>query len=114
MQVRASVRMVSHAAFTVHELSTPSQGVVREYVSPAGRVFAVSWQGPAMPDLSQILGTQYAILGASTHRQSGGRGHLTVNEGNLVFESSGRMRSFHGRAYLTDALPAGVSSHDIE
>jgi hypothetical protein len=114
IQVKASVRQVSHAAYTVHELSTPFQGLVREYVSPSGRVFAVTWHGPAMPDLRQMLGANFNVLAASHHRQSGGRGHLSINEGNVVFESNGRMRSFHGRAYLTDALPTGVSSNDIE
>lgn len=114
LQVGATRLQVAHAAFTVHELNTPGGGVVREYVSPAGVVFGISWHGPAMPNLRQVLGGQYPVLIGSTHRQAGGRGHLAVTEGPLVFESNGRMRSFHGRAFLSTALPAGVSTNDIQ
>jgi hypothetical protein len=114
MEVRASVRQVSHAAFTVHELTTAANGVVREYVSPAGQVFAVTWHGPSMPNLRQLLGTEFDVLAAAKHRKSSDHRHLSINEGQLVFESNGRMRSFNGRAYLANALPAGVSTNDIE
>lgn len=114
VQVRASVRAVPHSGFTVHELSAANQGVVREYVSPAGKVFAVSWHGPAMPNLRQVLGTQFDVLARARQHQAGTRGHLAVTAGTLVFESNGRMRSFHGRAYLSDQLPEGVRSDDIE
>jgi len=113
-EARATVRHVSHAAFSVHELATASGVTVREYVSPAGVVFAVSWNGPAKPNLRQLLGSNFDVLKASQHRRSGGRGHEAITEGSLVYESSGRMRSFHGRAILTDTLPSGVSSNDIE
>jgi hypothetical protein len=114
MQVRASSRQVSHPAFTVHELSTGMNGVVREYVAPNGQVFAVTWHGPAMPNLQQVLGTHYDTLAAAPRRAPGARSHVNLNIGRLVFESNGHMRSFHGRAYLTDALPTGVTSNDIQ
>lgn len=114
IQVRASVRQVSHAAYTVHELATGMNGLVREYVAPNGQVFAVSWHGPAKPNLQQILGTHYNTLAAAPPRAPGSRAHVSLNIGSLVFESSGHMRSFHGRAFLTDALPSGVTSNDIQ
>ena len=114
IQVRASVRQVSHAAYTVHELATGMNGVVREYVAPNGQVFAVSWHGPSMPNLKQILGVHYDTLAAAPPRAPGSRAHVSLNIGTLVFESSGHMRSFHGRAFLTDALPSGVTSNDIQ
>jgi len=114
VQSGARLTRVPHAAFSVHELSTGTGGVVREYVSPAGVVFAVSWHSFAMPNLKQILGAQYPTLLGSSKRQAGGRGHLAVTAGPLVFESNGRMRAFHGRAYLSTAIPAGVSTDDIQ
>ncbi len=114
LQVGARVARIAHLAFTVHELSTADGGTVREYVSPAGVVFAVSWHGPAKPDLRQLLGSHFDTLGRSQNRQRGSHSQLAIHEGNIVFESQGRMRSFHGRAYLNDALPAGVTSNDIE
>jgi hypothetical protein len=112
--VRATVRQISHSAYTVHELTTAAQGTVREYVSPAGQVFAVSWHGPAKPNLRQILGANYDVLAASKHQHSGGHNHLAITEGRLVFESNGHMRSFHGRAYLSDAIPSGVTADEIK
>jgi hypothetical protein len=38
-------------------LTLPRGTTAREYVSPSGQVFAVSWQGQAMPDLGQLLGS---------------------------------------------------------
>jgi len=113
-QIRASVQRTNHAAFSVHELATENKGIVREYVSPSGQVFAVTWHGPFVPNLRQLLGVHFDVAANSPHRQSGGRGHLAVTEVNLVFESNGRMRSFHGRAYLSNAIPAGVDINDIE
>jgi hypothetical protein len=112
-EAQASVREVPHAAFAVHELSTGSHGIVREYVSPEGQVFAITWHGPAKPNLRQLLGVQFDALAAAAP-QPHTRGHMAARVGNLVFESTGRMRSFNGRAYLSNALPAGVSTHDIE
>jgi hypothetical protein len=34
----------------------PEGTSVRRYVSPAGKVVAVAWKGPVMPDLRQVLG----------------------------------------------------------
>ena len=113
-QLRASVTRTSGPAFTVHELATGNGGVVREYVSAAGTVFAVTWHGPFLPNLRQVLGAHFDRVAQSTNRQEGGRGHLTVTEGNLVFVSTGHMRSFHGQAYLRDAIPSGVSTNDIQ
>lgn len=113
-QVRATLQVTSHAAFAVHELRSAGGGLVREYVSPAGVVFGVSWGGPSMPNLRQLLGTHFDTYVGSPNRQRGGHGHLVVREGTLVVESGGHMRSFHGRAFLSDALPAGVAINDIQ
>lgn len=113
-QIDATTQVRSYGTFTVHELHSAAGAVVREYVSPAGTVFGISWSGPSIPNLRQLLGTYAATFASSTHRQLGGRGHLGVREGNLVVESNGRMRSFHGRAYLSDQLPPGVTIDDVQ
>ena len=58
-QIGATARVLRTPSYTMHELQTPSGTVVREYVSPGGVVFAVAWHGPAMPDLRQVLGTDF-------------------------------------------------------
>ena len=116
--IHATVQRSAHGAFNVHALTMPNGTVVREYVSLAGTVFAVSWHGRVIPDLKQLLGAQFATFSASPHRQRGGLGHLLVQDAaqnpNLVIESNGRAPSFHGRAYLNNSLPAGVTVNDIE
>ena len=41
--------------FTVQEIKSGST-TVREYISPAGIVFGVAWNGLMRPDLTQLLG----------------------------------------------------------
>ena len=114
----ASSQHNARGAFSVHELTMANGTVVREYASPTGAIFAVSWHGRVIPDLKQLLGAQFATFKSSPNRQRGGLGHLVVQDAaqnpNLVVESNGRVRSFHGRAYLINALPAKVSTNDIE
>jgi hypothetical protein len=113
-QIHATTHVTPRAAYAVHELQGPGGDVVREYVSPAGVVFGISWVGKTLPNLRQLLGLNFDTFAGSTHRQRGGRGHLVVTEGNLVVESTGRMRSFRGHAYLSNAIPTGVTLHDIQ
>jgi len=106
-----TLRAQQFTGYTVHELSQADGHVVREYVSPAGLVFGVVWDGPTMPDISLLLGSymeqlQKAMAASSTPRR---RGPLYIQAGNLVVVSGGHMRSFHGRAYLTNLIPAGLT-----
>lgn len=113
-QFQGTTRITSRAAYSVHELQLAGGALVREYVATSGVVFAVSWGGPTMPNLRQLLGTHFDSYVGSTNRQRGGHSHLVVREGSLVVESGGHMRSFHGRAYLSDALPSGVVLDEIQ
>jgi len=111
----AAAQRGARNAYSVHELALPSGTVVREFVAKSGTVFAVAWRGPAIPDLRQLLGAHFATYAGSPQRARGGRGHLRVQDGALVVESSGRSRAgFRGRAYLHDALPAGVQMDEIQ
>src|SRR5215471_20618049 len=60
VHMKAALRLAhSELAYAVHELKTPTGTVVREYVSPAGKVFGVAWQGPFLPDFRQLLGDYF-------------------------------------------------------
>lgn len=108
LQVGGTVRVLPSAAYTVHELQAPSGTVVREYVSPAGIVFGVAWQGPSMPDLRQVLGTYFdRYVQAASKRNA--RGPVAIEQPGLIVQSGGHMRAFVGRAYIPEALPAGVT-----
>jgi len=112
LQVGGTVRLLASAAYTVHELQAPSGTVVREYVSPAGIVFGVAWQGPSMPDLRQVLGTYFdRYVQAASKRNA--RGPVAIEQPGLSVQSGGHMRAFVGRAYIPEALPAGVTPDTI-
>lgn len=97
------------SAYTVHEIATPSGTVVREFAAADGRVFAVAWSGPTMPDLRQLLGENFAIYAAPPASGPRAHAHRTLTRGDLVVQSSGRMRAFSGRAYLSSLVPSGVA-----
>ena len=112
LQVGATLRVLPSAAYTVHELQTPSGTVVREFVSPAGIVFGVAWHGPSMPDLRQVLGTYFdRYVEASATRKA--RGPVAIEQPGLVVQSAGHPRAFVGRAYIPEALPQGVTADAI-
>jgi hypothetical protein len=98
--------------YAVHEIAAPSGTVVREFVSPAGKVFAVAWSGPTMPDLRQVLGPYYDTYVAALAQRKA-RGPVNVVLPGLVVHSGGHMRAFVGKAYLPDGMPAGVASEEI-
>ena len=102
------VHISSAAGFAVHEISASDGTIVREYASPAGDVFAVSWRGPTRPNLSELLGDHYPAFQQASRSTGRRRGPLVVRTEHLVVEMGGHIRDFHGRAYLPDRLPASV------
>ncbi|WP_232316421.1 DUF2844 domain-containing protein [Candidatus Burkholderia verschuerenii] len=90
--------------------------VVRQYVDSSGAVYAISWHGPAMPNVQALLGAYFERFrsGASATVGDAGLHASRVADGDLVVENRVRLRQFSGRAWLASALPAGVSSSDIE
>jgi Protein of unknown function (DUF2844) len=99
------------------ESTDANQIRIRQYVAPTGQVYAVSWDGPAMPDVRALFGDWFGRYqqGATEAQASAGGLHSSSVEGrDLVVESNVRLREFTGRAWLPAALPAGVTSADIE
>ncbi|MBC8736838.1 hypothetical protein OKW30_003875 [Paraburkholderia sp. Clong3] len=106
------------ASYTVRETTFGNGTVVREYLSTSGAVFGISWHGPQMPDLSDLLGSYFPqyVAGVKAARAARGnaRGPVAVDESGLVVRSGGHMGAFSGVAWLPSALPAGVSGSDIQ
>jgi hypothetical protein len=110
--LRCERRELARQGYTVHELTSPDGLVVREFVSPAGRVFGITWQAPRMPNLQQVVGDDnmaelQRALGSRTRSHSGAP--MIVRTDKLVFFSGGHMRSFHGYACVPNLVPANVS-----
>ena len=108
----------SAPGYSVQEITAANGTDVREFVSPSGVIFAVSWSGPAMPNLQQTLGTYFAQYQAAvkTQRATGQRGghhHLEVHSPSLVVHVGGHMRQYFGLAYAPALLPPNVSISDL-
>jgi len=120
-QVRQGARSLASADngttlnYSVTETTLDTGTVVREYADTAGSVFAVSWNGPFLPDLRTLLGEHFATMTkeAGKHPKAG-HSQLAVDNGDVVIVSSGHMRAYSGKAWIPGALPAGFSTDSIE
>jgi len=87
---------------------------VREYVSGSGVVFAVTWDGPVLPDLKALLGKYFDTMVAESARMPrAGRSHLAINVPEVVINSGGHMRAFEGSAWIPAEFPAGFTADDV-
>ncbi len=115
----AAGNTVYGAGYTVQTFTLPSTTVVREFLSTNGVVFGVAWEGPVMPNIKELLGqAQFSAVDSSarTRNREGRRGPMEMRPAgasNLVVDSTGHMRAFAGRAYLTDKIPTGVDADAI-
>ncbi len=101
--------------YTVQEVESGAARV-REYVSPAGVVFAIVWNGRVHPDLSQLLGSyegEYRAALSQVPRNPGNRRSFQVKTPRIVVEKWGHMRDQRGRAYVPSLVPSGVSVDEI-
>ena len=113
LQLKASVRVLPGSLYSVHEMQTPSGTVIRQFVSPAGTVFAVTWRG-FPPNLKQLLGSHFDEYVQAASRQTASRGRsVRIDNGDLVVDYGGHMRSVFGRAFLRQKIPSGVSGDEI-
>lgn len=115
-QMKASVQSKQTSTYTVHQLAIPGGTVVREYLSSAGNVFAVAWQGPFMPDMQRLLGSyfdQYSAAIKANKQTYTGRHPLNLQLSGLIVQKNGYMRNYHFRAYLPQQVPAGVKQEEL-
>jgi hypothetical protein len=118
VSVKGQLRARSEAGYSVQEITAATGTLIREYVSPSGVVFAVSWSGAAMPNLQQVLGayfTQYRTTVAAQHTRAErpGHNHVEVRAPSLVVHSGGHMRQYFGIAYVPSLLPPNISVSDL-
>jgi hypothetical protein len=114
VRMKGTVRVTEQVNYAVHEIQTASGLVIHEYVSPGGRVFAVSWHGPGVPDLGQLLGEYSSKLGQLPRAPHYNHHHLAVETPEVVVLSSGRIRAYAGRAWAPALLPQNFSPNDID
>ncbi len=114
VKFQAKRAVVETQDYTLHVISLADGSLIREYVTPAGKVFGVSWSGPTIPDLTQLLGSYNAEFQNAVHTKTSRRRAAAVHDSDLVVESSGHMRAFYGRAYVNSLLPSGVTQEIVK
>ena len=109
------VQTSSLQQFDIKDIIADNGIRVREFLNRKGIVFAVTWAGPAAPDLQRLLGTQFAVYttALTTRTRLGLQRSVRVATQDLVVEFAGHLRNFTGRAYLPAMLPTGVSTAEI-
>lgn len=100
------------------ETITVAGMTVNEYVSTNGVVFAVTWSGVGMPDLSLLFGSYFEEyqegVKALQNQKPRMRGPMALKTSHLIVERVGHTRGMWGRAFVPALLPATVSPQDIQ
>jgi uncharacterized protein DUF2844 len=113
--IGGKIKTIPNPSYTTNEIIMPSGTLVREYVSPGGRVFAVSWRGPTTPNLANLLGSYFQeIQAAASAQKPGSLGPVTLTANDLIFHSGGHMGNFWGRAVVSSLVPEGVDEADLK
>jgi len=112
-QLHGSIKVTEHASYRLHEIQLPSGTLVREFAGSDGKVFAVAWNGPTVPNLRQTLGRYFDSYVTAAKAKHSGHHHLQIQQSDLVVQAAGHMRAFSGLAYLPPAVPSGVSVGDL-
>lgn len=115
-KMEATLQTTSRQLYTVHEMHTANNVTVREFVSPAGKVFGVAWEGVSRPDMKQLLGAYFDQYTQAVQKQEAkrvGRGPLLIQQPGFVLQMSGHMRALAGRAYIPQLVPAGVQIEEL-
>ncbi|MBS0366207.1 MAG: DUF2844 domain-containing protein [Proteobacteria bacterium] len=113
VHMKGQLRVETTPAYTVHEITAANQTVIREYVSGAGKVFAVSWRSASPPDLATLLSKYYPQYAKAPPAGRPDKHHFSIEQPGLVVQTTGRTRAWFSRAWAPDLLPAGFSLADI-
>ena len=112
-QLQGSVKESDLGSYRLHEIQLLSGTVVREYAGLDGTVFAITWHGPSCAEFAADSRPLFRRLRGGGTDPHADHHHLQVKQVDLVVEASGHMRAFNGRAYLPQAIPAGVSVGEL-
>jgi hypothetical protein len=100
----------------VHVIVQADGSTVKEFVTPAGIVFAVAWHTRLKPRLDALLGAQaarYAAAASAAMATPGIRHGLTLASDDLVVQASAHLNAHSGVAYLRSLVPEGVRIDEL-
>src|SRR5450631_740554 len=104
----------TYANYVMRDTTLATGTHVREYVSGKGIVFAVTWEGPFLPDLKALLGKHFASMVNDANRMpKAGRSRIAMSGSEVVINSGGHMRAFEGSAWLPAEFPPGFTADDV-
>lgn len=115
LQLKTADHVQTSPGYRVHQLTSANGPTVREYVTPQGIVFGVAWQGRAVPDMNQLLGTYVTNLQTATPAQTRVwrlRG-LAVKADDFVYSNFCRLRVCTGSAYVPSLVPNNVPAEVV-
>jgi hypothetical protein len=112
LHMKSEHRVQDFQAYKVHELANTEGAVVREYVSPDGTVFGITWQGRSTPDMNQLLGNYVNNFQTATRDQTQIRQRrgIAIRTNDFVYSNFCRMGVCSGSAYAPKLLPSNVSA----
>src|ERR1700746_4202778 len=96
--MKGPLRVTPGIDYSVHEIQTSAGIVIREYASAQGQVFAVSWQGPGIPDLRQMFGSYYREFAQARTEPHYNHHHRAVRTAGVAGGAGGRTRGVFVRA----------------
>ena len=111
--LKGTLTTTEMSGYSVHQIQRNDGVVLKEFVSPEGKVFGISWRGPSMPNLSQLLGSYFAAF-HEANQSTNRRGPLSIHAGPLVVETGGHPRAFRVRAYVVNLLPRGIPEDVVQ
>ena len=111
--MKAALRVTPFVDYDIHEIQTPDGTIIHEYVSARGKVFAVTWRGPGLPDLAQLLGSYTAQLARAQTGPHYNHHHLRIETPDVVMQSDAYQRTRLGRAWVPALFPQSLSPKAI-
>lgn len=111
VRLHGARRLSQGLRYQVHDIRQADDSVLRQYVTPSGTVFAVSWRSHLKPNLQALLGSHFPGYAQATRDATSRKGYARQNAiqaGNLVVSETMQMGLFTGRAYLRHLVPEGV------
>ncbi|HEX4377305.1 MAG TPA: DUF2844 domain-containing protein [Steroidobacteraceae bacterium] len=97
-----------------HEIATASGLRVHEFADTTGRVFALSWDGQAQPDLQTLLGNHYSEYSSAAKVRRVANHHVfSAQSGGLVIQIIRRPRGLTGMASVPALMPAGIDAQEL-
>jgi Protein of unknown function (DUF2844) len=114
--VRGEVTATPQSGCTIYEIKDGNGTLIREYVSPTGRVFAIAWEGHFVPEMEHFLGSlfqEYSTAIYAGHPSHGWRQSVLIYTPTLTFENGGHLGWYFGRAYVPSNVPNTFRVEDI-